>query len=272
MKSCIVDTNILLNDVELEEYEKIYCSIVVLEEIDKLKTSENPSRSFKARQAMRKINELKDKFIYIMPNATRVNILDLDITRPDNRIVLSALHVQETLDRDAIMLTQDLNMIEKCRALGIRVRDFNDYKAKEIFKGYKFVKINTDDELAYFYENLDKNIYDLSINEYILVKDKTDDVVSILKWNGEEHIELSHKKFTNKYIGEVKPFDVVQRCAFDSISTNNITCLFGRSGSGKTILSLGYALSALENGNINKIYMLSTCKELKGSEPIGLVA
>lgn len=269
-KSCIIDTNILLNNVDLSEYEKIFCPITVLEEVDKLKTSDSPVKSFKARQAVRHLQEIKAKMHY----TTEFD----DVTLPngliegknDNLILKHAIHVQKNIEPDAIMLTLDLNIIEKCRALGINVLDINDYQGKEIYKGYLRVELN-DAKMAYLYSNLDKNIFDLQINQYLIVHDKDGNFTNILKWDGKTHKDIVCKKISTDHIGTLKPLDEVQMCAFDSLYTNDITCLFGKSGTGKTSLVLGYALQLLKNSKINKIYVLTTCKDLKGSEPIGFL-
>lgn len=266
LASCIIDTNILLDNVDLSEYEKIYVPIVVLEEIDNLKESKDYFKSYKARVAIREIIALENKIEYVF----KKNELDFDFYSSDNSIIMQASYVQNEIDKNAIMLSHDLNVIEKCKTFKILVKELKDYKKNEVYKGYKKVFLN-DIDLAYFYEHINKNIYDLLPNQYLIIYDKDKNFISNVKWNGSTHVDLTRKTIKNDYIGQVKAFDEIQQCAVDSLWNDTITCLFGRAGSGKSHLSLHFSLGQLKNGKINKLYALATCVDLKGANQIGFV-
>lgn len=265
-----------MNDVSLDEYEKIYCSIITLEELDKLKTSENALKRYRARSGIRKLNEIKDKIQYVfasyqdLNNGINNNIY-LDLDKPDNIIIFHAMRIQKETDPECIMLTQDVNMIEKCKALGVLVKDIGEYRLKQIYKGYRVVDMDSDEELAYFYEHMTENIYNLKINEYIVIQDGSNNIVGAMKWDGSSHVNLSYRKLTTSFMDTFSPKDVIQECAFDSLFANSITCLFGRSGTGKTSLALNFALDFLKRGKVGKIYVITTNKGLKGAEEIGFL-
>lgn len=263
--NCIVDTNILLNDIGLEEYEIIYVPITVLEELDKLKTYDDSDKAFKARCAIRKLIELKDKIKY-SSDREKENLFLEDT--PDNRIINVAYYIQNHIDENAIILSQDLNVIEKCRALELKVKEYNDYIEKEIYKGYKKIFLNQE-ELAYLYEHLDDNIYELLINEYLIIYDNDKTFISVIKWSGEKHVNLSYNKMNNNYIDEIKPKDEIQQCAFDALFNSNIICLTGKQGTGKTLLSLGTALTLLKKEKCRKIWIVASNVPLKGAFDIG---
>ena len=44
-----------MNGFDFDGYDKIYCPIKVLEELDGLKISDNKEKAFKARRALRKM-------------------------------------------------------------------------------------------------------------------------------------------------------------------------------------------------------------------------
>ena len=53
--------------------------------------------------------------------------------------------------------------------------------------------------------------------------------------------------------GHIKPLDAIQQCACDSIANNQITMLFGKAGSGKTLLPMAYANAMMDKGKYNNI-------------------
>lgn len=59
-------------------------------------------------------------------------------------------------------------------------QEVDDYKG--------FIEINmTDEEMADFYTNCDKNLYNLLMGEYILIKDKNNIIQDIRVWTGFTH-------------------------------------------------------------------------------------
>ena len=63
--------------------------------------------------------------------------------------------------------------------------------------------------------------------------------------------------------------DLVQLCAFDSIEKNDITVLYGKSGSGKTIIPLSYIMKGLEHQKFRKIHIVYHYEPLKGAKTLG---
>lgn len=265
MAKCIIDTNILMNDIDLSEYEKIYVPMTVLEELDKLKTSDNENKSYRARCGMRKLLTYQDKIEYVI----EMSEIPLSLAKPDNSIIASMYYVQHNIDADIIALSMDINVIEKCRCLGINIKDYQDYIPKETYKGYRKINVNSE-QLAYIYENIDENIYDLLINEYLILYDENDKLIECRRWNGEKLITLQYNKCNaNAYIGAVSPKDEIQSCAFDSLRNNQMTILYGKQGSGKTLISLSYALNQLEKNKCRKLWIVATNVPLKGAFEIG---
>ena len=77
--------------------------------------------------------------------------------------------------------------------------------------------------------------------------------------------------FNSRQLGKLKPLDIYQRMAFDSISNNDVTVLSGNAGTGKTTIPLGYIMQSLENGSYNKCYIVYSYETLKNQKTLGYV-
>lgn len=125
--------------------------------------------------------------------------------------------------------------------------------------------------MSNFYQNLNFNIGNNFINGYLIVRDAADQIVDRLRWNGEQYIPIAYGNFKSRYFGEIKPVkdDVYQALAADSLMLNKITMLKGPAGSGKSYLALGYLMSQLEHGKIDKIIVFANPVATKGSARLG---
>ncbi|MDR1530428.1 MAG: PhoH family protein [Burkholderiales bacterium] len=153
----VLDTNVLLHDptslFRFEEHD-IYLPILVLEELDKHKRGMSESAR-NARQASRFLDELIshhieeegshiDKgisltssnglrqasgFLFLQTEAIPVspNLPFVD-ARPDNQILAIVKHLEKQYkDRDVFLVSKDINMRIKARALSLNAEDyFND--------------------------------------------------------------------------------------------------------------------------------------------------
>ena len=123
-----------------------------------------------------------------------------------------------------------------------------------------------------FYSNPTENIFNLLINQYLLVYDKNSgECVDRLCWTGTGYRHLNYGVFNSKYFGQVKPIkgDLYQSLAADSLMNNKITLVKGPAGSGKTYLSLGFLLHKLDRGQIDKIIVFCNTIATKNSAKLG---
>ena len=120
-------------------------------------------------------------------------------------------------------------------------------------------KSMTDVEMAYFYEHQAENVYDLLVNQYLIVRDSGGNVTDVYKWDGESHLPVKVESYKSTYFGTVKPYkgDVYQRCLFNSFATNRITMVHGPAGSGKTVCAIHYLMAMLEKSKIDKIIVFA---------------
>lgn len=265
-----LDTNALL--IDCYDISNSVISSKTLEELEYIKscTTKDTEIKYKARVAVRAIKEQKPEIIVVQQiDYDKLNTLNLEITN-DNLIICSAFrYTMMNVDTDLVFVTNDIlaGLIAE-KYFGLNVES-TDNKKDEIYKGYKVVT-PTDEELAAIYEkDNSENIFGCLVNEYVVIKDKEDNLCDVAKWTGEKYITANTKPFKSRAFGNTKPLDEIQRCAFDSIISNDITVLYGRSGSGKTTIPLSYIMSNVENQKYKKCVIIYDFETLKGAKTLG---
>jgi predicted ribonuclease YlaK len=192
----------------------------------------------------------------------------LDLKSPDNRILGFALEIS-TIDKDSALITMDLNMLEKAKALNIPCFEWVDYSScSNDYSGWKVVKL-TENELANWYESEVKvNKWDLKINQYILFE-VDNNIVDTWIWTKNGFRNISTKKVDSSYLGKFKPNDNFQICALDSLCNNSMVMIKGKAGSGKSLISLSYAMSMIEKGKYEKLIIFINPVATKNSAKLG---
>lgn len=252
----------------------VICSKTI-EELENIKTNARKDESikYKARNIIRLLTKNEDKYKVVIYNCEIYDLLkygfNLDIT-PDN-IILACAYQYSEKHKDIIFCTRDL----ACRLAAKNIFSLNvdsiDDNNEEEYKGFKEIVILDDTELAYFYENLNENTYDLLVNEYLIIKNIDGEVIDKFRWNGNENISVKYNNVKSKYLGNIKPYngDVYQQCALDSLFHNQITMLKGKAGSGKSYLALGYLFYLLDKNKIDKIIVFCNTVPTGSSARLG---
>lgn len=144
-------------------------------------------------------------------------------------------------------------------------------KTKE-YNGFVTYKIETDEELASFYENPEINTFDLCTNQYCILM-RGDEVIDKIKWNGEKNIPISYKGVNNSFMGKVKPRNIQQELAFDMIQNDDITIktLIGGFGTGKDFVMISNAVDMLKSNKYEKIVWVRNNIEVRNTNPIGFL-
>lgn len=267
-----------MSGYDLSEFESIFIPITVLEELDKHNHSTNPEKSFKARNAIRYINkidkETPDRLQIVMTPINDWDVpdwLDLNATN-DNKIIMYANDVQKDLP-GTVFLTFDLNLYHKAMAFGLYCVLAKD-KTRDIYKGYHEVMMS-EVEYAEFISTLDtlENKFDLLENQYLIIYANDGTILDRYRWTSDGYKYLNTRSFKTPYCDTIKPIsdDPTQFCAFDSLYSTDITVLFGKAGTGKTMLSLGYLMSQLHNNKLNKLYIVHSFETLKGAKTLGFL-
>ena len=261
------DTNAVLTDCT--DISNVAISSKTLDELENIKSSSHKDNDikYKARVAVRAIREQKPEIVVVQKSDyDKIEELGLEITN-DNLIIASAWRYSQ--ENSIVFVTQDVlcSLIAKTY-FGLDVEELK-LKNDDVYKGFRVVQ-PTDEELSQVYSKDNcENIFGCLVNEYVIINDSDGNFCDVVKWNGEKYATLNTKPFKSRAFSNVKPLDEIQRCAFDSIVTNDITVLYGRSGSGKTTIPLSYIMSNVESQKYKKCVIIYDFETLKGAKTLG---
>jgi len=261
---CFVDTNIVLNEKFIfSEYEKVYMSIVTIEEIDHHKQSE--TKGYMARAATRKIKSADNIEIILEEKYYNANKF---LQHGNDNVILNMAFQVHKNDNEVIFVCDDYNLVLKAEALGLPCKMFEFEKdVSDVYKGYREITLN-DEELAEFYQN-PKNDFDLLVNEYLLIRDKNNNIIDKRKWTEKGFKTINTKSFKSIYFPDFKPRDEYQMMAMDSLINDDLTLLFGKAGTAKTMLSLSWIMQNIHTGKIGTCFIIFNPEKLKNSAQLG---
>lgn len=268
LKKVVIDTSALMEDENLLDkivdlYE-IVLSIVVVCELDHLKTNIDFYTSSKARKAIGQIEKYRSQINFDLERSVAPSLRSADVDNNYNfndDIIVSAAfrHI-------ARLITKDLNLKIKAESLGVKCISIIEPVP---YKGFKEVVL-TDEVLAEFYSDLTINTYDCLRNEYLIIKNKNGEVVDKQKWDGTKYINVYNRNVPTLAFGDkIKSKDVYQQLAIDSLLSNTITVLSGHAGSGKSLLSLMVAMHLIEKGKYDRLVILTNPTKTRGSAEVG---
>ena len=246
---------------------------ITLEELEHIKSSgsKDADVKFAARKVLNDLDDHYGSFEIIIYNDSygeRMVKDGLSLTN-DTKIIACARHFATTHPEDEIIfVTNDLI----CRHIASMYFPVEKILEEDYdYDGYKEVYLD-EEGMAEFYSNPNTNLYDLHINQYLLVyNSETGECVDRLCWTGEGYRHLSYNNFNSKWFGDVKPLkgDVYQSLAADSFMNNKITLIKGPAGSGKTFLSLAFLMHKLERNRIDRIIVFCNTVATKNSAKLG---
>jgi len=271
LKKIFVDTNILLNPkFNLSNYQKVYISIVSIEELDGLKNSEKVS--YQARKAIKNIKLTEN--VKVITN-TNLSVNRMFLEHGNDNIILSMAFDVYCDDEEVIFVSDDYNLIVKAQAFNIpcEMFEFENNKEENKYNGYKEVIISEDEELARHYET-SENKWGLLNNEFLIIKDKNGNVIDKQRYvEGKGFVQLSYKLIDNMYTGKIKPRNINQELAFDLFQNKNITIkvIFGKHGSGKDLIMSAHALNMIQRGLYDKLIFVRNNYGVKNSKEVGFL-
>lgn len=267
-KIFVLDTSVLLFDhdaiISFEEND-VAIPITVLEELDQFKIG-NDTKNFEAREVIRFLDKLsgnnglntwiklgakKGKIKVIMDSLSLKKINAEDIygsQKNDHKIINAAISLQnEEENANVILVTKDINLRLKAKAIGLISEDFETGKVKNIKKFSVGLPVidNIDAQII-------QNIYQKNsvkengilgtekiANGYYVLNNCTNSVLA--RYNGiTKHIE----KVDKKYVFGIKPRNAEQTFGLNALLNEEIklVALEGVAGTGKTLLALAAAL------------------------------
>ena len=270
------DTNALLYAYNTKINENFIISNLTLKELQNIK--ENPKKDleikYKARHLINWLMQNRSLYIVKKYNSTWDQELKQYPVLSDNndsRIILTALKTQKDIP-DLIFTTYDSNCLYIAQDVGLKVQ-YTLLQNQDDYTGFKEIICNSDEELINFYSSFnhpEKNIYNLFPNEYIIIKDKQNNLIDVEKYLGNgQFTTIIQTPFNSKMFGKTKAKDVYQKIAMDSMIHNPITVVRGPAGSGKSLLSLAFLFDRLEKGKIDKIIIFCNTVATQGSAKLG---
>jgi len=270
-KLFVLDTSVLLfdhNAINNFQDNDVAIPITVLEELDNFKIG-NETKNFEAREVIRFLDKISDnnelnKWIKLgqgrgaLKIVMHTNHLEIDAediygrTKNDHKIINAALSLkQHNKNCMVILVTKDINLRLKAKAIGLQAEDYKTGKVQDVTKISKSFPVIND-----FDETVIKRLYqDNSIPEAgLLSKHKIANGYYILN-NGKNSILARYNAETDeiervekKYAYGIKPRNAEQTFALNALLNRDIklVALQGVAGTGKTLLALA---SALEQRN-----------------------
>lgn len=284
VKNYVLDTNVLLHDpASLERFKENHLCIPVdvLSELDRFK-SEQTERGANARRVHRRLTEMfscTDKVTRGVSNSfggtvrmviydpascpknsdqlTRFHRIFPDRERVDHRILAACLLLMQHNTAPVVLVTKDINMQLKARAVGIECQDYLNDKvdAREV-SNYEVHRIEVDaNELQRFASSGELVIEEdrmggVAVNEYVLLgAGEKQTIPARLSAEG-RFVRLNFPEVLKIPDGQsLKPLNLGQRCLIDALLNPEIslvTC-YGHAGTGKTLVAVAAGLHEMFN-------------------------
>lgn len=191
-----------------------------------------------------------------------------DLTSMDNRIIGAACAVADAETAPVILVTKDLNMILKARTLGVSAQDYRTDRVEDT--DIRKTMRTKDEE----YEALDVPAHTLQAyasqesmvlenakhflpNHYILLRNEEEPSHAIpARHVGEGELrKLRRDRVTIRGGRWLTALNLGQRFFLDALydPTISLITVYGKAGTGKTLLSVGAALEQVQTGEFEKM-------------------
>lgn len=287
-KHYVLDTNVLLHEPAcLSRFQENHLCIPadVLSEMDRFK-NEQTERGANARKVHRQLTALFDteekvtsgvetagggtvRLVIYDPsmcersssNLRRFHRVFPDRDRVDHRILACTLLLQEYVEPPVVLVTKDLNMQLKARAVGITCEDYlNDkVEVKDAAKN-DMVRIEVDpSDLQRFassgeLELEEERIESLHINQYVFLQAGEKQTMPARLAPSGKFVRLVVPEVLRIPDGHhLKPLNMGQKCFIDALLNPDIsivTC-YGQAGTGKTLVAMAAGLHGMFNRDYN---------------------
>lgn len=265
---------LLLQEAIFNTSDTTYISTHTFKELEEIKSSNTKSDDIKAkaRRLLHLLYERESEYETLFFDREKYNDfqekLDLPKT-PDTKILSCIINIPSS---DVTFVTADLYQYKIAKSASISAV-YIKAQPEDNYKGYKEYYANTNEDILHFYEMIDDNDnseLNLLTNEYlILFEADNSKPLEAFKWTGEEFVKIEYPCFTSDHFGEIKPKNIYQKLAMDSMKNNQITLIGGPAGSGKTWLSFGYLFDQLEHNMIDRIVIFCNPVVAKNAAKLG---
>ena len=254
-----------------DEDEYFAISSITLEELENIKTSlsRDPDIKYAARKLLHCLDEHKGSYdIHIFKESMLSPIKEKDLSiSNDMKILATAINYNQEIDK-IIFVTNDLSLKVIANIFFdniISVEEDDDQ-----YQGYLDYSFDNS-QMEQFYSYPDQNMCSAYINQYLIIRNLDGEIVDKRVWTGQNYRAINYDMFDSKHFGRVKPIDVQQQFAADSLIHNKITMIKGPAGSGKTLLALGFLFYQLERNRIDKIIVFCNTVAARNSAKLGFL-
>jgi len=290
VKNYVLDTNVLLHDpASLDRFKENHLCVPVdvLSELDKFK-SEQTERGANARRVHRRLTAMFSSSNQITKGVTtegggtvRLVIYDPascpknsemlnrfhrifpDRERVDHRILAACLLLMQHNTAPVVLVTKDINMQLKARAVGIDCQDYlNDKVEPGEVSNYDVRRIAADpNELQRFassgvLELEPDRAGALAVNEYVLLDCGGKQTMPARFTSDGHFVKLNIPDALKIPDGQtIKPLNLGQRFLLDALldpEISLVTC-YGHAGTGKTLMAVAAGLHEMFNRRYNGI-------------------
>lgn len=287
-KHYVLDTNVLLHDPGcLNRFQENHLCIPadVLSELDRFK-NEQTERGANARKIHRTLLSIFDSSESVTSGVStdgggtiRLVIYDPDLcekssamlqqfhrifpdrVRVDHRILACTLLLQENVDPPVVLVTKDLNMQLKARAVGITCEDYlNDKVEPQEAAKREMARLPLDqNELQRFASSgeieLDpERTKALHINQYVLLEAGEKQTIPARLSASGKLVRLMVPEVIRIPDGHnLRPLNLGQKCFIDALLNPEIslvTC-YGQAGTGKTLVAMAAGLHGVFSRDFN---------------------
>ncbi|MFN3528485.1 MAG: PhoH family protein [Bacteroidia bacterium] len=266
-KIFVLDTSVILHDhnsINNFHEHDVAIPITVLEELDQFKKG-NDSLNFEAREFIRFIDKLSEDHslqewislgnaeggrfhVEMHEDATLDAQKIFGERKADHRILNSALYLKENFgDKKVILVTKDVNLRLKAKALGLDAEDYRYGKIKnldDIYTGKNVIAGISSEVIDRFYQDgfcmpEDVGLVDATPNQYFILRNGKDSVLAF--YNA---FDGRLEKVEKRLAYGIKPRNAEQAFAMHAVLSEQIrlVTLQGIAGTGKTLLALAGAL------------------------------
>lgn len=267
-KTFVLDTNVILHDFRsIYNFEEndLVVPIVVLEELDKFKKG-NDTINLNAREFMRTLDSLTENYtdmnkgiplgegrgqLFITSGKPFSKDMQLSFSEPipDHKILAVAVWEKATYpEKNVILVSQDINLRMKSRALGIEAQDYKTGKvenAERLFQGVRLIEEPTGETVSKIYRDGSIDLAESGIqaellpNEYFLLGDEKTNAMCFYSKQDNKICKVTKHRSSG-----IMPRNAEQSFVFDALMRPEITLvtITGKAGTGKTLLALASAL------------------------------
>jgi PhoH-like ATPase len=267
-KIFVLDTSVLLfdnNSIKNFKEHDVAIPITVLEELDNFKVG-NDTKNFQAREVIRFLDKLSsgsglNEWVSLGPKKGKLKIVMSNLIngrdaekifgagKNDHRIINAAITMADAhKDRSVILVTKDINLRLKAKAIGLLSEDYETGKVKDVddvSEGFPTIENIDSKTISELYKKGHIAENDLlgtqkAANRYYILKNGTSETV-LSRYNQTlDRIERVEKE----YVYSIKPRNAEQAFAVNALTNPDIklVALQGVAGTGKTLLALASAL------------------------------